>query len=282
MRQRLHGDGHPLTGEAHSLHAWILIKSGRSAEGEASALLAYQHWKKDPTDERLRDAANALSAVYKNTRRNPQAVELIYENVALMRRIHGDDHPQVVNALDNLGYSLVLDRRFEEAEPILLECIRLGRKVHHERSPVEDHAYGSLAQVAASRQDWDKELEYARGSFAAAERVFSPGHRYHREGSGVLSRVLMQQAERFAAGDPAKSRERLDELRKTPGLANDLKAHAGWIECLEALLLSRDPARREEAKKRLVAALGPLKAKAKPSAEDLNRIKKAEDWLANW
>jgi eukaryotic-like serine/threonine-protein kinase len=282
MRQRLYGDGHPLTGEAHAIKAWILVKSGRSAEGEASALLAYQIWRKDPADERLSDAANALSTVYRNTKKYPQAVEIGHENVAAMRRVHGDEHPQVVNALDNLGHDLVIGRRFEEAEPILLECIRLGQIVHRDRSPVEDHAYGSLTLVAASRQDWDKELEYARGSFAAAERVFSPGHRYYREGSGVLSRVLMQQAERFAVSDPLKSREKLDELRKTPGLAGDLKTHAGWIECLEAHLLSRDPARREEAKKRLVAVLGQLKSKAKPSAEDLNRIKKAEGWLAKW
>lgn len=280
MRERLFGVDHPLTGEAHGIHAWILIKSGRSSEAETSARLAYDLWKRHPDHEALVDAPKPLLAVFKNTNRVPEAIEYGYEVLAEMRRLHGDMHPQVVIALDTVGYDLVIVRRFDEAERILRECIALGRQVHKDRSPVEDHAYGSLSRIAAARQDWDQELEHARASFAAAARVFTPGHRYYREGSTILSRVLMQQAERFAPEDPSKSRQRLAELRSTPGLADDVKNHAAWLACLDALV--RDPAERESAKRDLIAGIAAMKKKAKPSTEDLARIKKAEAWLAAW
>jgi serine/threonine protein kinase len=282
LRRRLYREDHPLVGEAHGIHAWILIKSGRAAEAEESARIAYGIWKGHPGHEALADAPKALLAFFKNTNRLPEAMEGGHEFLAEMRRLHGEMHPQVVVALDMVGYNFVLCGSFEEAEPILLECLELGRKVHRGRSPVEDHACASLARVAASRGDWDKELEYGRASFAAASRVFPPGHRYLREGSGVLARVLLGHAERFATAEPARSRERLEELRSTAGLEGDAKAHAAWISCLEALLLSTEPSSREAAREGLLAGIAGLRSKSSPSKEDLDRIKKAEGWLAEW
>jgi eukaryotic-like serine/threonine-protein kinase len=284
MRQRLFGKGHQLTVEAHGLFAWVMIKSGRSKDGETSARITYELWQKHPEDPLLADGPRALAAILRNTKRIPQAIEISFERLATLKRLHGPEHPDIVNALDNLGYDLVAAGRHDEAEPLLLESLRQGRKFHQDRSPVADHAYASLSRIAAARKDWEKQLQHARDSLAASKRVFPVGHRYYREGCAVLSSALIQQAERCAdeawkTKDAALAKKALgfiEELRRETDFASEAKSSGAWLECLKGRALMLDAETHDEGRLLIKSGIETLKKKEKPNAEDLRRLKKAE------
>lgn len=284
MRQRLFGKSHQLTVEAHGLFAWVMIKSGRSKDGETSARITYELWKKHPDDPLLADGPRTLAAILRNTKRLPQAIEISFERLAALKRLHGPEHPDIVNALDNLGFDLVTAGRFDDAEPHLLESLRQGRKFHQDRCPSADHVYASLSRVAAHRQQWEKQLEYAREAFASAARVFPPGHRYYREGSNTLATVLTQHAERCAdeawkAKDAAMAKKALgfiEELCREKDFASEAKSSGAWLDCLKGRVLMLEAATHDEGKALITRGIDALKKKEKPTAEDTRRLKKAE------
>ena len=283
MRQRLFGETHPLTAEAHGLHAWILVKSGRSADGEASARITYNLWLNSPDDPLLANGPRALATILRNTKRVPQAIEIGYKFLAALKRRHGEEHPDIVNSLDNLGFDLVAAGRHDEAEPLLLESLRQGQQFHQDRSPVADHAYGSLSRIAAARKDWEKQLEYARDSLAASKKVFPVGHRYYREGCAVLAAALIQHAERCADeawktkdGSMAKKAlGYLDELRSEKDFASEAKSSAPWLDCLKGRVLMLDAATHDEGKALITRGIEALEKKQQPKTEDTRRLKKA-------
>jgi eukaryotic-like serine/threonine-protein kinase len=272
MRQRLYGEDDIRTGEVHLLVAFSLVKSGRAAEGESSARAAMALWRKHSGDSRLAGAPNALGAVLFNTKRSSAAVEVMMENLALLRRLYPKPHPDLVFGLDNLGHNLVTDQRFEEAEPYLLESLEMGKVIYKDRNPVADHAYASLARIAAHRKQWDKQLEYARQSYEAAQRVFTPGHRYYREGSAVLARVLIEQLERCIETDPARAQQLLAELTSNPDCAPEVKSAGGWVDCLHGRVLRTDPAQLAQANELIARGLAALKQIPKPTALQTQRI----------
>ncbi len=286
MFQRLRGDDCVEAGKAHALLSWTLTKSGRALEGEASALHAMALWRTSSDKTALNNAPRALAIMYSNTRRGDKAVEVKREELEALKQIHGPEHPNVHNCLDNLGFHLVGIGRFDEAEPYLLESLRQGVKFYQDRDPVADHANACLARIAASRKDWAGQLKYARESMAAAHRVFPKGHRYWREGSSALARVLLEQAERcldeaWKTHDAAAAANALgfiEELRSSAELEVDAKGATAWLNCLRGRALMLDPATTDEGKTLLARGREALKKNDKPKTEDTRRLKKAEGW----
>ena len=279
MRQRLFGDDDPRTAASHAMLAWTLGKSGRAQEGVASAELAMQVWRRHPHLESLQMAPKALAVVYLHTSRREQANEVNREQLAALRARHGEEHPDILICLDNIGYDLTNMKRYDEAEPILLESLRQGQRFFEDRNPVADHALASLSRIAAARQRWDQQLDYARQSYAAAKRVFDPGHRYHREGVTVFSRVLIEQIERFHESDPARAQALLEELTSNPDFTHEMKTANGWIDCIRGALMLRDPAGSGEAKALIQRGLATLQKIAKPTSQQTQWIEKAEAML---
>lgn len=279
MRQRLFGDDDARTAASHALLAWTLGKSGRAKEGEASAEQAMKVWRRDPLNDSLHQAPKALAVIYVHTARLDKAIEVDREELAALRKLHGEEHPEIMNCLDNLGYDLANAKRYDEAEPLLKEALRQGERFYKDRSPVADHALASLSRIAAGRHQWDKQLEYARQSYEAAKRVFDPGHRYYREGSAVFARVLIEQAERFCESEPQRAQALLDELTSNPDFTADVKASSGWLDCLRGIVSRNDATRRDEARAQITRGLDSLKKRPKPTAEDTRRLQKAEGWL---
>ncbi len=279
MHQRLFGDADPRTANAHTLVAWVLTKLGRPLEGEASARLAFEVWKKNPSDPKLSEAPVTLAGILQSTNRVEESIVIYYEELAALKVIHGEEHPQIVQCLDNVGSNLARVKRYEEAEPLLLESIRQGETFFDGHNQHADHCYAALANIAAAREQWDLQMDYARKGLASAEAVYPAGHRYLNEAASVLTKVLLQNAERFL--DPAEPQDReraseiLDELRTTPALSSNVKASSSWIDCLQGRTLG------QEGRAQLQTGLEALQAKPTQTAEDTRRITKATEWLTS-
>ncbi len=286
-RQRTLGENDFRTAAVHGWLAWILLKSGRPLEGESSAKIAVAAWRKNPTFPDLTSSATALAAIYHNTGRHDEAIAIYTEQLSILRQHHGQEHPDVLLCLDNLGVELCRVKRFDEAEPLLLESLRQGEIMHPKGSPVADHAYAGLSRVAASRSQWDLQLKYARDAVAAAKRVYAPGHRYYLESTNVLSGVLVEQAgrrleEAWKTQDIALAKQALaflDEVTGSSDFSAEQKKSEAWLQCLRGRAWMLDAAKQEDAKRLLQLGLDALQAKTKPSPEDTRRIQKAQEWL---
>ncbi len=189
MFERTLGREHPETGEAHSLLAWTLLKSGHPAEGEESARLAMKLWERDPNDDRLTEAPKTLASLLRNTKRGAEAETIYRRELEWLRKKHGPEHPNIVLSLDNFGMKLVDNGKFDEAEPLLLESVAQGRKFFGERNPTEDHALARLALIAARRGDLEAQLKYVREGVETARKVYPEGHPYRRDADQSRARA---------------------------------------------------------------------------------------------
>ncbi|MCB1237166.1 MAG: tetratricopeptide repeat protein, partial [Verrucomicrobiae bacterium] len=275
MWERLEGADHPEAGLSLNQIAFCLVKTGRPAEAEPIARRAYDLWRARPAESALEEAPNVYAIALMNQGRRDEAIGIYREQLAADRENLGAEHPQVVNILDNLGCTLAGARRDEEAEPILLEGVAMGRKFYEDRCPFEDHMLAALAGIAGRKGDLDGQLRYSREGAAVGARVYPPGHGYFLESQGQLARTLMAQAETRLdrawtakdEGEREKAKALLAELRNTEAFARIVKAEAAWIAALEALA-----ARTEDAAEKLEIA----SARWKPNDP---RAKRREVWL---
>jgi tetratricopeptide (TPR) repeat protein len=206
MRQALHlmerqGEkGSEAWAEALSTLGWIYIKSGRSKEALPIARESVKAISEFPESPHLARCFNVLATALRNTGSLEESLPFYREAMEVDLRLKGENHPDVVSALDNYGYALEMARKDDEADSVLKRCLELGRVVHGDRSPAEDHVYMALTGIALRRGDRERALEYARLASVAAERVFEKGHRYWREANRHYETFLMTQIERALGG----------------------------------------------------------------------------------
>ncbi len=212
IRQRVFGPEHELTARIHGHLAWCLMKVGRAEEAEKSARLAMAAFRIAPDPHLLSAGPAALGFVLHRTHRSEEAVQVLYEYLEAMRKRFGPEHPQLIGILDNLGYELTGLKRPDEAEPLLLEAVRLEEKFFPGHKPLHGHIYGSLLNIAAQRKDWDQQLKYARQHLATVKRPAEPDKRDVRAATAQLTKVLKEQAGYFATRDPVRAQSLRDEL----------------------------------------------------------------------
>lgn len=190
MLERTVGPDHPDTGDALSELAWALMKSGRAEEALKSAERSFSIWESHPLDLRLKEAPKSLATVYMHLKRGSEAEATYRRERAALEKQHGPEHPDLVVCFTNFGMQLVNNGKFAEAETVLLESIRQGRKFFGDRNPYEDHSRARLAIIAARRGDEGLQLEHLREGVAVAIRVYPKGHVYRREPLNNLVRAL--------------------------------------------------------------------------------------------
>ncbi len=240
MRERLHGPDHPLTGEALSQLAYIFLKSGRPAEGEPHAIRAVEIWRKAPDLPENEHAPKTLASILQNTGRTEASLALYDEELKTFRTIYPSPHPVLANCLDNYGYFLAKAGRDEEAEPLLLEGLDMGRVIFSDRSPHEDHILAALAGIAGRRGDLEQQLTHARDGATVGARVYPVGHRYWRESQRQYLDTLLGQVERYLESSALDTATvRLAEIREQSHLAKVFQpGDALWIDWLGAAVRS--------------------------------------------
>ncbi len=231
MLERTVGPEHADTGDALSELAWSLMKSGRAQEALEPAERALKIWERDPADTRLKEVPKTLASVFMHLKRGAESEALYRRELEALKKQHGPEHPDIVLCLDNFGMQLVNNGKHEEAERVLTESVRQGRKFFGDRNPHEDHALVRLAAIAARRGDEEMQLRHLRDGVAVAQRVYPKGHGYRKEALGSLIKALTTQAEKHgakavrekSAEAAGKARARLEELQALGRSQEDMK-----------------------------------------------------------
>ncbi len=199
MLERVSGPEHADTGDALGELAWALMKTGRDQEALEPAQRALKIWERNPADPRLKEAPRTLACVLNHLHRPAESEALYRRELEALTKQHGPEHPDIALCLDNFGMQLVNEDKYDEAEPVLQESIRQGRKFHGDRSPTEDHVLARLAIIAARRGDEEAQLQYLRDGVAVARRVYPQGHAYRKEPLSKLIHALESLVKKYEA-----------------------------------------------------------------------------------
>lgn len=227
MRQRLHGDDDSRTLQARIELAWILMQNGRAREGEASAWLELEAWRKNPDDPLLQRAPSTLAAIMHHLKRHEESLSLFLEQLEMLRRRYGPEHPGIAVCLSNVGMQHCRMERFAGAEPYFKESLRQETLFYgKDRMPNGWYVLRGLMRVEGARGNHAEQLHYAREAMSEVKKFHPPGHQHYGWTADDLTKVLMENAERTARTDPPRSLTFLDELAASKDLETSVKPHA--------------------------------------------------------
>ncbi len=164
------------------------------------------------------------------------------EDLALRRKILGDNHPDLGYPLNNLGFLLLEEGNWQAAEPVLRENLELRRKTLGEKSIV----------FAVALNNWGRWLQ-AKGDYAEAETTFKQALATIAQTSGpegwaaakVIANLGLLQFDRGNYAEAERyARQALDMDHKLGGEENPQAASA-LIDLAEDRAFQGDPASTE-------------------------------------
>jgi len=129
MHRRLHGSDHPETGWGLRTLGVVLVSQNRLPEAEKALREAYEIFGRNfkPNHAAVRQCMEYLIRVLQLQGKSEDCEVLLRENLALQRKVLGDEVPDVAKARQVLGQCLMDQGRLEEAGALLAESAeRLG------------------------------------------------------------------------------------------------------------------------------------------------------------
>jgi serine/threonine-protein kinase len=144
------------------------------------------------------DLALALNdfGLLNHTRGNyPEAERLYRRSIELQHSSVGEDHPNVLPPMSNLGWVLQLMGRFDAADSILRQTLALRRRVLGERHSLIAATLHGLGEVA-----------FQRGAYAEAEEHFAQALDIRRERTPANSATIADLIQRMASVSAALGR----------------------------------------------------------------------------
>jgi serine/threonine protein kinase/Tfp pilus assembly protein PilF len=189
-------------------------------------------FKDDPaTDASLRQA---LASLYSTIGLYDAAYPLQASALAIRRRVLGEEHPETLTSVGNMGVLLRDQGRLAEAEPYHREALEKSRRTLGEEHPdtlVFINNMGGLLRSQGRLAEAESYLSEALGKF---RRTFGAEHPYTLTSIGSMG-VLLQDQGRLAEAEPYH-REALEKSRRT--LGEDHSATLGAVSNMGRLLLN--------------------------------------------
>jgi tetratricopeptide (TPR) repeat protein len=171
--------------KAEDLQRQALETERRILQGEARSDLAY--------------TTNNLATVLADQGKFEEAIDLHLESLSLRREFMGDDSPEVVISLGNLGFAYYGAGELAQAEARLWESLELGKTVFGSDHLRVAGTMSKLAQVLASQGDLAEAESLARESLSIHEAAVGSRGWRTGESHGVLGRILGKEGEVDAA-----------------------------------------------------------------------------------
>lgn len=162
--------------------AMLLLASVRRAAGaydDAGALLEQAVESLRPLPDQVLLLGNALNslAVLERIRNNPaRAVELYRESLAVKRPLFDRPHPDVAATLVNLGNALVVQGKYDEAEPVLREAVDLHHQIYRGEHANEAIAIDRLGILLLNRGEVEEAETLLRRAAEIMRRTLPPNH----------------------------------------------------------------------------------------------------------
>ena len=176
LAQQKFGPAHVAVAALHASLARAYRHTGdtRRAEDSARSAIAIDRAMYVSPDWHTATHLNALTIALKSRRDFKGALASESEALRLFRLSLGDDHPESVNAMSNVGALLFLDEDFEAAIPILQEALRRTLSQFgpgHRETAVVRANYGFALARSGQLLQGENEIQAALDVFAALSEV---------------------------------------------------------------------------------------------------------------
>jgi len=171
IMERVLSLGHPDTAGCINNLAANLSAQGRSAEAEALYRTALEIYRARLPDEHPRIARSYgnLAHVLSEQGRDAEAEFLSRRALEVWTKVAGE-HQETANASNNLGMLLVDRRRYDEAEPLLLQSLAMRRKLLPPAHPAVAQSLNNLGGLFESRRQNAEAERYYREAYAIRRR----------------------------------------------------------------------------------------------------------------
>jgi serine/threonine protein kinase/Tfp pilus assembly protein PilF len=141
------------------------------------------------------------------------------EALEIRRRVLGNEHPDTLTSVGNMGILLKLQGRLTEAEPYYVEALEGKRRVLGDEHPKTLIALSNMGVLLARQGKLAEAEPYYRQALEGFRRVFGNEHPKTLFQIGSMGELLASQG-KPAAAEPYL-RERLEGLRRVSG--NDFR-----------------------------------------------------------
>jgi CHAT domain-containing protein/Tfp pilus assembly protein PilF len=119
---------------------------------------------------------NGLANLYQVQGKNTEAEALYQRSLAIFKKVHGPDHPDVATSLNNLAALYKTQGKYAEAEPLQRRSLAIWEKVLGAEHPDVASSLNNLGNLYQSqRKDVEAEPLFKR-SLAIQEKAHGPEH----------------------------------------------------------------------------------------------------------
>jgi serine/threonine-protein kinase len=190
-------------------------------------------------------ATGDLADFLSRTGKGAEAVPLVWQFLADIRRVYGD-HPITANAVAFAGKTFYQAGRLGEAEPLLREAIAMDRRLRGSDNQNVAGAEIDLARLLIDRRDFQGARRAWSDAMRISESVAGPDQPFTAIRRGLLGLLLLREG-RYAAADSV--------LRQSIGVAEpqigrkgrEVRELHGWLADVEDAAGHRAEAARDRA-----------------------------------
>lgn len=124
--------------------------------------------------------------------RNDEARQLLERSLAILKRIHGPDHPNVSFTAHSLGIVMVAQGQVEAAVPVQEDGFRIRMATMGPDNPRTSDIAESLAMAWVSLGDLEKGRQLLEQALRGHEKAYGADHTSTLETRGNLARTLVK------------------------------------------------------------------------------------------
>ena len=188
------------------------------------------------------DLLSTISVTYMAIGQYSKAMPHLAESLETRRRVLGDEHPDTLNSIRNMGVILADQGKYDEALPYYAEALETSRRVLGDEHPGTLHSISTMGVILADQGKYDEALPYYAEGLETSRRVLGNEHPETLESIRNMGIILSKQgkydealpyyAEALETSRRVLGDEHPVTLHSISGMGSNLSAQGKYDEAL--------------------------------------------------
>jgi tetratricopeptide (TPR) repeat protein len=105
-----------------------------------------------------------------------KALEYLQRSLNIRLKIYGEEHPDVAETYNSIGYAYVIKGEYEKALEYYKKTLAIGLKIYGEEHPNVATSYNGIGHVYGDKGEHEKQVEYYKKALAIRLKIFGEEH----------------------------------------------------------------------------------------------------------